>query len=114
VHGSVETIGYLFEFPGARSVAYLPDVKRIPTDTQRLLMDVDVLVVDALRTWDHPTHFSLAEALDAAAEVRAKETWLTHLSHEYHVDEISRTLPSGVRMAWDGLRISLNHAPGLA
>jgi hypothetical protein len=30
------------------------------------------------------------------------------------VDEISKTLPLGVRMAWDGLRISLNHAPGLA
>lgn len=113
-HGSVETIGYLFEVPGAQSVAYLPDVKRIPEDTRRLLMEVDVLAVDALRTWEHPTHFSLEEALEAAAAVRAKETWLTHLSHEYHVDEISKSLPPGVRMAWDGLRISLNHAPGLA
>jgi len=113
-HGAVETIGYLFEVPGARSLAYLPDVKRIPADTRRLLMDVDVLVVDALRTWEHPTHFSLAEALATVEEVRAKETWLTHLSHEYHIDEISKTLPPGVRMAWDGLRISMNHAPGLA
>ena len=61
-----------------------------------------------------PSEAALAEALSAAAEVRAKETWLTHLSHEYHVDEVSKSLPPGVRMAWDGLRISLNHAPGLA
>jgi phosphoribosyl 1,2-cyclic phosphate phosphodiesterase len=113
-HGAVETIGYLFEVPGARRLAYLPDVKRIPDDTRQLLMDVDVLVVDALRTWEHPTHFSLADALEASAAVRARETWLTHLSHEYHVDEIAETLPPGVRMAWDRLKISLNDAPGLA
>jgi phosphoribosyl 1,2-cyclic phosphate phosphodiesterase len=77
-------------------------------------MDVDVLVVDALRTAPHPTHFSLDEALAAAAQLRAKETWLTHLSHENDVDAISRTLPPGVRMAWDGLRISLNDVLGLA
>jgi phosphoribosyl 1,2-cyclic phosphate phosphodiesterase len=39
--------------------------------------------------------------------VGAKETWLTHLSHEYDVESISKELPAGVRMAWDGLRISL-------
>ena len=79
---------------------------------RRLLMDVDVLVVDALRTWDHPTHFSLEEALEAAAAVRAEETWLTHLSHENDVDEIAKSLPPGVRVAWDGLRISLNRCAG--
>lgn len=113
-HAAVETIGYLFEYPGVRKVAYLPDVKRIPAASRALLMDVDVLVVDALRTAYHPTHFSLEEALAAIAELRAKEAWLTHLSHEYHVDEVAKTLPGGVRMAWDGLRISLNDAPGLA
>ena len=113
-HAALETIGFLFEFPGARSVAYLPDVKRIPAASRELLMDVDVLVVDALRETDHPTHFTLDEALAAAAELRARETWLTHLSHEHHVEEVSKTLPPGVRMAWDGLRISLNDAPGLA
>lgn len=113
-HGAVETIGYLFEFPGARSLAYLPDVKSIPDKTLRLMLDVDVLVVDALRTWEHPTHFSLADALEASEKTRARETWLTHLSHEYRVDEIAGTLPPSVRMAWDGLRISLNDAPGLA
>jgi phosphoribosyl 1,2-cyclic phosphate phosphodiesterase len=73
-----------------------------------------VLVVDALRAAEHPTHFSLEEALSAAIEVEAKETWLTHLSHEYVVDEISNSLPVGVRMAWDGLRISLKPLASLA
>jgi len=113
-HATVETIGYLFEYQGARSLAYLPDVKRIPPASVELLMDVDVLVVDALRVADHPTHFSLYEALATAAGVRAKETWLTHLSHENNEESLANSLPDGVRFAWDGLRISLNHAPSLA
>lgn len=106
-HASVETVGYRFEVPGRRSVAYLPDVKRIPPESMDLLRGVDVLVVDALRTTPHPTHFSLEEALAAAWETRAPEVWLTHLSHEYDMAAWEQELPRGVRMAWDGLQISL-------
>jgi phosphoribosyl 1,2-cyclic phosphate phosphodiesterase len=107
VHGSVETVGFLFELPGARSLAYLPDVKSIPAATMVLLHGVDVLVVDALRTAVHSTHFSLAEAIAAAAACGAGETWLTHLSHEYDARTFGSDLPAGVRLAWDGMRISL-------
>ena len=106
-HAALETIGYLFEMPGARSLAYLPDVKRIPDATMDLLRGVDVLVVDALRPALHDTHFSLGEALAAAAESRAGETWLTHLGHENEHVELTAALPSGVRVAWDGLQVSL-------
>ena len=54
-HAAMETIGYKFEMPGARSLAYLPDVKRIPSTTMDLLRAVDVLVLDALRPAPHPT-----------------------------------------------------------
>ena len=106
-HASVETVGFRFEMPGLRRVAYLPDVKRIPESTMALIRGVDVLVVDALRTAPHPTHFSLTEALEVAAASAAEEVWLTHLSHEYRADFDPGILPAGVRMAWDGLRISL-------
>jgi phosphoribosyl 1,2-cyclic phosphate phosphodiesterase len=106
-HAAVETIGFLFEYPGARSLAYLPDVKRIPAETMRLIRGVDVLVVDALRPLVHPTHFSLGEALEAARECEARETWLTHLGHENDHAALDAELPTGVRVAWDGLRIEL-------
>lgn len=113
-HASVETIGYLFEVPGMQSLAYIPDVKRIPEKTMDLLRGVDVLVVDALRPSPHTTHFSLQEALDAAREAGAGEVWLTHLSHEYDTASWETELPPGVRMAFDGLTISLAASPGLA
>ncbi len=106
-HAAVETVGFLFEYQRSGKIAYLPDVKRIPEQTMSLLRDVDVLIVDALRPTEHPTHFSLSEALEAAAEIKARATWLTHLTHDYDVDEIEKTLPHTVRMAWDGLKIDL-------
>ncbi len=56
-HASIETVGYLFEMPGAGGLAYLPDVKRIPAETMGLIRGVDTLVLDALRPSPHPTHF---------------------------------------------------------
>jgi phosphoribosyl 1,2-cyclic phosphate phosphodiesterase len=106
-HAAVETLGFLFEHPGRRSVAYLPDVKRIPHETLTRIREVDILIVDALRPAPHPTHFSLAEALGAVEEIRPREAWLTHLGHENEHDELNGNLPSGVRVAWDGLKIPL-------
>jgi phosphoribosyl 1,2-cyclic phosphate phosphodiesterase len=106
-HAAVETIGFLFEYPGARTLAYMPDVKRIPADTMHLLRGVDVLVVDSLRPVPHPTHFSLGEALDAIRESEAREAWLTHLGHENEHARLDAELPAGVRVAWDGLRLEL-------
>ncbi len=106
-HAAVRTIGYLFEYPGARNIAYIPDVKRIPCDTMRLIREVDVLVLDSLRPAAHPTHFSLGEALAAIRESEAREAWLTHLGHENEHHALTSQLPMGVKVAWDGLRIDL-------
>jgi phosphoribosyl 1,2-cyclic phosphate phosphodiesterase len=106
-HGSVETVGFLFEMEGRRRLAYIPDVKCIPETTLKRLEEVDVLIIDALRPVPHPSHFSLEEALAASSAVNAQETWLTHVTHDYDAVSIDETLPGGVRMAWDGLRVVL-------
>ena len=106
-HGSVETIGFLFEAPDARRLAYIPDVKRIPEATFDLIQGVDVLVLDSLRPHEHPTHFSLGEALDAVTRAGARKAWLTHLGHENEHSALQAGLPAGVEVAWDGLRIDL-------
>lgn len=106
-HAAVQTVGFLFEFPGARSLAYMPDVKRIPVDTMHLIRGVDVFVVDALRPTPHPTHFSLGEALEAIRESEAREGWLTHLGHENDHVRLITELPPGVRVAWDGMKLVL-------
>lgn len=104
-HAAVETVGFLFDYPGAARMAYIPDVKIIPEETMQLLQGVDMLVVDALRSAEHPTHFTLHESLAAIKESGAKKAWLTHLTHEFDTDTLEKMLPMNVRVAWDGLRI---------
>lgn len=105
-HASVETIGFLFEFPGAPEVAYLPDLKRLPAPTAERLGNVPVLILDALRPAPHPTHLSIDEALALAEALGAGQTWLTHLSHENDHASLAASLPPNVRPACDGLRLS--------
>jgi phosphoribosyl 1,2-cyclic phosphate phosphodiesterase len=105
-HAATETHGFLFEAPGAPAVAYIPDVKRVPPETLALLRDkADILILDALRAQPHPTHLSTDEALEIIAQSDVRQAWLTHLSHECDHHELEATLPAGVRVAWDGLKI---------
>jgi phosphoribosyl 1,2-cyclic phosphate phosphodiesterase len=106
-HAAVETIGFRFDHPHRRSLAYLPDVKRVPNDTMWHLRGVDVLVVDALRPEPHPTHCSIGEALEIIRQAGPGEAWLTHLGHENDHSTLGSALPPGVRVAWDGLQIPL-------
>lgn len=103
IHGSIDTIGFLFEYPQAKSMAYIPDVKTIPEATLSLLKGVDVLIVDALRNEPHPTHQSVGEALRLAEVTGAGKVWLTHLGHENSWEELAPVLPPHVEVAWDGL-----------
>jgi len=106
-HGRVRTTGFLFQYGAGPRVAYIPDCKFIPAETLVLLADVDVFIIDALRQREHPTHFNVTEALAAARLIRARQTWLTHISHELSHAALSAQLPPGVQVACDGLVLEL-------
>ena len=55
----------------------------------------------------HPTHFVIPEAVACAQKIGAKQTWLIHLTHEVDHATVEATLPEGVRLAYDGLRLEL-------
>src|SRR6516225_4372828 len=85
------------------NIAYCTDVNRIPEESWRLLEDLDVLVLDALRNRPHPAHFGLSEALDVIARLQPRQTYLTHMSHELEHVATNSQLPRGVELAYDGL-----------
>lgn len=86
-------------------VAYCTDVSRIPESSRALLEGLDVLVLDALRYDRHPTHLSLFEALEVAAELKPGRTFLTHLSHSFDHGPAEEKLPPRVALAYDGLAL---------
>jgi phosphoribosyl 1,2-cyclic phosphate phosphodiesterase len=101
-HGDLRVFGYRFD-----RVAYITDIKEIPTAERELLRGLDVLVLNALWWRPHPTHLSIAEAIDTARELDARRTYLTHLTHETGHAELEAQLPAGVFPAYDGLTVEV-------
>ncbi|MFH1571293.1 MAG: MBL fold metallo-hydrolase, partial [Gemmatimonadota bacterium] len=88
--------------------AYVTDCSAIPPGSMDLLRGLDVLVLDALRHRPHPTHFSLPEALEVAAELAPGRTWLTHIAHDLDHATTNATLPPGCELAYDGLTFEVD------
>jgi len=101
-HGRSAVLGFRFG-----NVAYCTDTNAIPEESWPLLEGLDVLILDALRHKSHPTHFSLAEALEVVERVRPRQTLLTHMSHDLEHVATNASLPAGVELAYDGLQVPL-------
>lgn len=100
-HGQMEAFGYR-----CGSFAYLTDCNLIPESSMRLLTGLDVLILDGLRFTPHKTHFNIPQAVEVAREIAAGQTFLTHLSHEVDHPVHDAELPSGINLAYDGLKFS--------
>ena len=105
-HGRANVNGYLFSRDGRPLAAYLSDCKEVPESVAARIAGVKILIVDALRYTPHPTHMSIDEALAFAEKVRPQQTWFTHLCHEVSHEKAGRELPPGVRIAYDGLKLT--------
>ncbi|MEO8035984.1 MAG: MBL fold metallo-hydrolase [Acidobacteriota bacterium] len=100
-HGDWTILGYRIG-----PFAYITDTNGIPDETMELLAGVDTLALDGLRHAPrHPTHFTIGEAVEAARKIGARQTWLIHLTHEVDHETVGQTLPDGVKLAYDGLRL---------
>lgn len=87
--------------------AYVTDVNHIPPDAEAKLQGLDTLVLDAVRLRPHPTHFHLQEAIHVAQRLEARRTYFTHLSGDFDHDKTNASLPKGMELAYDGLRLPL-------
>ena len=100
-HFKLPVLGYRFG-----NIAYCTDMNHIPEEEFEKLLGLEHFVINCVRRGRHISHFSLEGALEVAARVGARHTWLTHLSHQLPVyEELSAELPEGVLPAHDGLCI---------
>lgn len=103
LHADLEVFGYRFN-----DFAYLTDMKTVADKEIEKLKGVKILVINALRIQPHHSHFNLEEALTFIEKVNPEKAYLTHISHllGFH-DEVEKTLPEHVFLAYDGLEISI-------
>ena len=100
-HFTLPVLGYRFG-----DIAYCTDMNRIPDEEFTKLEGLDHFIINCVRRGRHISHFSLEGALEVAARVGARHTWLTHLSHQLpRYEDLLAELPEGVEPAYDGLVI---------
>ncbi|MBK9338244.1 MAG: MBL fold metallo-hydrolase [Lewinellaceae bacterium] len=100
-HGRLPILGFRFG-----DLTYLTDVKTISPDQLAKVRGTRYLVLNALRTQQHPTHLTLGEALELIEKIAPEHAWLTHISHELGLAaEMPLLLPPNVSPAYDGLEI---------
>lgn len=101
-HGGMQAYGYR-----CGPFAYLTDCNGIPEESLPQLENLELLVLDGLRFKPHNTHFNIPQAIEMAQQIGARQTLLTHLSHEVDHPRHDPQLPTGIAFAFDGQRFTL-------
>jgi phosphoribosyl 1,2-cyclic phosphate phosphodiesterase len=71
-HHQMQVLGFRFG-----KMAYITDAKTVSALEKAKLQDLDILVINALHEYPHPSHFNLAEALEFIAEIKLPHAHLT-------------------------------------
>jgi len=87
---------------------YITDAVSISEEEKKKIKGSKVIVLNALRKKKHYSHFNLDEAIALMNELKPEQGFLTHLSHQMdRYEEVSREIPDFVKIAYDGLQISI-------
>lgn len=86
--------------------AYVTDVSEIPDETMIRLNGLDTLILGAIRDEPHSTHFNIPQAVEVVRQLRPRQAFFTHMTHDIEHQELSARLPSGIAPAHDGLRLT--------
>ena len=87
---------------------YITDAKSIITEEKEKIKGSKVLVLNALQTAPHISHFTLNEALALIEELQPETAYLTHISHNLGKSRnVATSLPPNVHLAHDGLKLTL-------
>lgn len=106
----IEVKHYMLPVLGFRigDFTYITDANFIAEEEKQKIKGSKVLVLNALRREQHISHYTLSEAINLANEIKAEQTYFTHISHQLGLHtEVENELPSHISLAYDGMKIEL-------
>lgn len=106
----VEVMHYMLPVLGFRinDFTYITDAKTVAASEIEKIKGTKTLVINALQTQSHISHFTLDEAVSFAQLIGAEKTYLTHISHRLGLHKaMSVDLPPGIEFAYDGLKLNI-------
>lgn len=87
---------------------YVTDANYISDASKALMLNADIIVLNALRHESHISHYTLQQAIDLIYELKPKKAYLTHISHQMGLyDDVIKELPDNIYLAYDGQIFSL-------
>lgn len=114
-HGKLPMLGYRIG-----PLAYITDCTHIEERDLEKLKGINTLIIDALRWFEHPTHYSVQQAMEIVHQLKPQHTIFTHMSHEiglhslfkeHLIAELGETyqkaLLDTVELAYDGMVIEI-------
>lgn len=102
-HGNIPALGYRIG-----NAAYTPDVNDIPAESWSALENLDLWIIDALRYTDHPSHFSVSDALSWIEKFKPRRAVLTNLHSDLDYDALRAKLPPHIVPGYDGMQLTLD------
>lgn len=102
IHGDIVSLAFR-----VGPFAYCTDVSGFPDQTVSRLLGLDLLVIDALQYRPHPSHFSLAQALDWIGRLGPRRAVLTHMHVPLDYQTVMNETPAHIEPAYDGLAIEV-------
>ncbi|MCH9614076.1 MAG: Ribonuclease BN [Chlamydiia bacterium] len=102
MQAGMRVVGYRFD-----QFAYVTDIQDYNEDIFDHLNGVDTLVLSALRWTKSRVHFTIDDAIAFGEKAGVRRLFLTHIAHDLDHDETNERLPKWVRLAYDGLQISV-------
>jgi len=103
MHGKIHIFGYRIG-----NLAYLTDVSEIPESSFDLLQGLDILLLDCLRETSHPTHINMEQSLSYISRIKAKQSYMIHMTHDLEYETLSAKLPAHVFAGYDGLKLTFS------
>lgn len=106
----IEVMHYRLPVLGFRigSFTYITDAKTIAKEELEKIKGTKYLVLNALQTSHHISHFTLQEAIDMVNFIQPEIAFFTHISHKLgsHA-KVEASLPAHIRLAYDGLKVDI-------
>lgn len=106
----IDVLHYKMPVRGFRvgEFTYITDANYISEEEKEKIRGSKIVVLNALRNEAHISHFTLPEAIALADELNIEQAYFTHISHQLgrHA-EVSRGLPEGRFLAYDGLELTV-------
>lgn len=102
-HHKLNILGYRIG-----NLTYITDAKTISDNQLKKINGSQILVINCLQIKEHLSHLNMEEVLSLIRKIEVKKIYLIHISHNLGLhEEINKSLPDNIELAYDNLEIIL-------